>query len=62
MVIDTLSADIIQDNLSHIRGVDIVDGRMASVSNLLDIFLFLYEYVIKETGSDLSTSTDIDGI
>jgi hypothetical protein len=61
MVIDVLSADVIKDNLSHIRGVDIVEGKIQSVNNLLDIFCFLYEYVIKQIESDVPTDTDADG-
>ena len=55
MVIDILSADVIKDNLSHIRGVDIVDAKVQTISNLLDIFTFLYEYVIKQIESDVAS-------
>lgn len=60
MVIDVLSADVINDNLSHIHGTDIVQGKLQSISNLLDIFSFLYEYVIKQIESDIPTDTDDD--
>lgn len=60
MVIDVLSADVIKDNLSHIRGVDIVEGKVQAINNLLDIFTFLYEYVIKQIESDVPTDTDDD--
>ena len=58
MVVDVLSADVIKDNLSHIRGVDIVEGKVQSINNLLDIFTFLYEYVIKQIESDVPTDTE----
>ena len=60
MVVDVLSADVIKDNLSHIRGVDIVEGKVQSINNLLDIFTFLYEYVIKQIESDVPTDTEGD--
>lgn len=58
MVIDVLSADVIKDNLSHIRGVDIVEGKVQAINNLVDIFSFLYEYVIKQIESDGPTDTE----
>ncbi|KAK7113753.1 centrosomal protein of 95 kDa-like isoform X2 [Littorina saxatilis] len=60
MVIDVLSADVIKDNLSHIRGVDIVEGKVQAINNLVDIFSFLYEYVIKQIESDGPTDTEDD--
>ncbi|KAL8584916.1 hypothetical protein ACOMHN_043553 [Nucella lapillus] len=60
MVIDVLSADVIKDNLSHIRGLEIVEGKVQAINNLLDIFTFLYEYVIKQIESDVPTDTDDD--
>lgn len=57
-VIDVLSNDVIKDNLSHIRGTDIVDGKVQAINNLIDIFSFLFEYVIKQIESDVATDTE----
>ncbi|KAK7506353.1 hypothetical protein BaRGS_00002465, partial [Batillaria attramentaria] len=59
-VIDILSVDVIKDNLSHIRGLDIVDGKVQAISNLIDIFTFLFEYVIKQIESDVPSDTEDD--
>lgn len=58
IVIDVLAADVIKDSLSHIRGIDIVEGKVQAISNLIDIFIFLFEYVIKQIESDAPTDTE----
>ncbi|XP_025093826.1 centrosomal protein of 95 kDa-like isoform X3 [Pomacea canaliculata] len=60
IVIDVLAADVIKDSLSHIRGIDIVEGKVQAISNLIDIFIFLFEYVIKQIESDAPTDTEDD--
>ncbi|KAI8741992.1 centrosomal protein of 95 kDa [Biomphalaria glabrata] len=55
-VIDVLSSDVVHDNLSHIRGVDIIAGNLTSISNLLDIFQYLLEYVVNKIDSDLDNN------
>ncbi|KAH9494854.1 hypothetical protein Btru_015833 [Bulinus truncatus] len=51
-VIDVLSSDVVHDNLSHIRGADIIAGNITSISNLLDIFQYLFEYVVNKIEGD----------
>lgn len=56
IVIDVLSTEVVKDSLSHIRGIDIVAGDNTAILNLLDIFSYLLEYVVKriETEADLN--------
>ena len=58
MVIDVLSADVIKDDLSHIRGVDIVNSDIQSIDNMIDIFTFLYECAIRQKECDPLLDTD----
>ncbi|XP_005106126.1 centrosomal protein of 95 kDa [Aplysia californica] len=58
IVIDVLSTDVVRDSLSHIRAVDIVAGDITAISNLLDIFSYLLEYVINRIESDGPTDND----
>ncbi|CAL1540509.1 unnamed protein product [Lymnaea stagnalis] len=53
VVIDVLATDVVRDNLNHIRGADIVAGNITSISNLLDIFQCLLEYVVNKIESDI---------
>ncbi|XP_059167275.1 uncharacterized protein LOC131949406 isoform X2 [Physella acuta] len=55
-VIDVLSTDVVKDNLSHIRGSDIVQGDVTAISNLLDIFQCLLEYVINKIETDFDNN------
>ncbi len=57
-VIDTLSLDILNTSLSHINGEHIVSGDKQAVSNLLDVFSSLLEYIMERISSDVSSITD----
>ena len=54
-VIDTLSLDILNTSLSHITGQDIVDRDISAISNLLNVFSGLMDYILDKIGSDSST-------
>ena len=61
IVIDTLSREVLETDLAHICGKDIIDGHIASIGNLLEIFYGLLEYVYedlqKEEVNNLSAGT-----
>ncbi len=48
LVIDALAKDVLDTDLSHIKGKDIVRGNNASVGNLLEIFMDLLECVFED--------------
>eukprot|EP00794_Sanderia_malayensis_P009313 gene9313-10296_t len=48
IVIDTLARDVLDTDLSHITGIDIVNGNAVSISNLLEIFMDLLECVFDD--------------
>ena len=47
-VIDCLANEVLEIDLSHIEGRDIVDGNIAAIANLLEIFMGLLEYIYEE--------------
>ncbi|XP_041363421.1 LOW QUALITY PROTEIN: centrosomal protein of 95 kDa-like [Gigantopelta aegis] len=55
VVIDTLATDVIHDQLPHIRGLDIVKGNRVTISNLLEIFQGLSEYLLQDIEVELSS-------
>ena len=57
IVIDVLSMEVVKDSLSHIRGSDIVAGDNTAILNLLDIFSYLLEYVVKR----IENEADVNG-
>ena len=48
LVIDSLSKEVLETDLSHIQARDIVDCNAISVANLLEIFMGLLEYIFEE--------------
>lgn len=48
LVIDSLSKEVLETDLSHIQGKDIVHCNLVSVANLLEIFMGLLEYIFEE--------------
>ncbi|XP_006816335.1 centrosomal protein of 95 kDa-like [Saccoglossus kowalevskii] len=61
-VIDSLSIDVLRTDLSHITADSIVDGDFLALSNLIEIFAGLLEYVMEAISSEGSTSGDVDGM
>ncbi|XP_064595710.1 centrosomal protein of 95 kDa-like isoform X2 [Liolophura sinensis] len=59
LVIDALSMDVLHTSLSHITGEDLAAGDQIAVSNMLEIFSGLMEYILNKIESDIS-STDGD--
>lgn len=57
LVIDALSMDVLHTSLSHITGEDLAAGDKIAVSNMLEIFSGLMEYILNKIESDIS-STD----
>jgi len=51
---DTLSLDLLNTSLSHISSHDIVNKNRAAISNLLDVFSGLFEYMVDKISSDIS--------
>lgn len=47
-VIDSLANEVLEIDLSHIEGRDIVAGNIAAIANLLEIFMGLLEYIYEE--------------
>ena len=47
-MIDSLANEVLEIDLSHIEGKDIVDGNIAAIANLLEIFMGLLEYIYEE--------------
>lgn len=45
-MIDALSSDVLNVDLSHITGEDIVDGDLNSIQNLLEIFKELLDFIL----------------
>lgn len=54
VVIDSLAGDVLHTSLTHISGADIIDGNRESISNLLEIFSGLLEYMLNKIDSDIS--------
>ena len=61
-VIDALSLDVLNASLSHITGEDVARGDRAAISNLLQVFHGLLEYILEKIGSDISTDADGTGV
>ncbi|GFN82008.1 centrosomal protein of 95 kda [Plakobranchus ocellatus] len=59
IVIDVLSTEVVKDSLSHIRGADIVAGDSTAILNLLDIFSYLLEYVVKRIENEAEEAGSI---
>ncbi|XP_034385720.1 centrosomal protein of 95 kDa-like isoform X3 [Cyclopterus lumpus] len=64
-VIDSLSLDYLQISLSHITGENVVSGDKESISNLLEIFDGLLEYLKEEISEEsqngeLNDSVNVD--
>ena len=57
-VIDSLSSEVLNIPLTHIDGGDVVRGDVNSVTNLLEVFSGLFEYILDKIGSDISTDND----
>ena len=47
-MIDSLANEVLEIDLSHIEGRDIVHGNIAAIANLLEIFMGLLEYIYEE--------------
>ncbi|KAH3893206.1 hypothetical protein DPMN_017350 [Dreissena polymorpha] len=60
VVIDSLAGDVLHTSLTHIAGADIIDGSREAISNLLEIFSGLLEYMLNKIDSDISTDNDED--
>jgi len=48
LIIDSLSSEILETDLSHIQAKDIVDSNVVAIANLLEIFMGLLEYIFEE--------------
>ena len=46
---------MLKDNLSHIKGRDIVAKKKRSVFNLLEVFSAMLEYLLSKIGSETSS-------
>ena len=57
-MIDTLATEVIHDQLPHIRGLDIVEGNRITISNLLEIFQGLSEYLLQDIEFELSANNE----
>ena len=57
-VIDSLSSEVLNIPLTHIQGKDIVNRDFVSVTNLLEVFSGLFEYILDKIGSDISTENE----
>lgn len=47
-MIDSLSKEVLETDLSHIQGRDIVNCNIVALANLLEIFMGLLEYIFEE--------------
>lgn len=54
-VIDSLAMDILNTSLSHITGQDIVAGDHSAISDLLEVFSGLMEFMLEEISSSASS-------
>ena len=48
LIIDSLSSEILETDLSHIEAKNIVDSNVVAIANLLEIFMGLLEYIFEE--------------
>ena len=58
-VVDSLAADVLHCDLSHIPGGAVVDGDVMTIQYLLEILDGLVDYVMEQISSE--TSSDGDG-
>lgn len=58
VVIDTLGSEVLHTNLAHINGRAIIEGSREAVSNLLEIYSGLLEYILNKIESDISTDNE----
>ena len=58
-VVDSLAADVLHCDLSHITGGAVVDGDVVTIQYLLEILDGLVDYVMEQISSE--TSSDGDG-
>ena len=54
VVIGSLAGDVLHTSLTHIAGVDIIDGSREAILNLTEIFVGLLEYMLNKIDSDVS--------
>ncbi|XP_065065487.1 centrosomal protein of 95 kDa-like isoform X1 [Rhopilema esculentum] len=59
LIIDALSKEVLETDLSHIEAADIINGNIATIGNLLEIFMRLLEYILQELEKD-DESIEID--
>ena len=57
-VIDALSSEVLNIPLTHINGGDVVRGDVNALTNLLEVFSGLFEYILDKIGSDITTDND----
>lgn len=55
-VIDSLAMDILNTSLSHVTGQDVVAGDHSAISDLLEIFSGLMEFMLEEISSSASSN------
>ncbi|XP_050392120.2 uncharacterized protein LOC126810852 isoform X2 [Patella vulgata] len=59
-VIDSLSKDVLHISLSHIRGPEIISHSREDVSNLLEIFAGLSDYILTRIESDNEDTRSVE--
>ncbi len=62
IVIDTLSQDVLNTSLSHIKPEDVVNGNKESIGNLLEVFKGLLEYILDKIESDVSSEGTLEQV
>lgn len=58
VVIDSLAGDVLHTSLTHISGAEIIDGDREAISNLIEIFSGLLEYMLNKIDSDASIGNE----
>jgi len=56
-VIDSLAMEVLNTSLSHITGQDIVAGDRTAISDLLEVFSGLMEFMLEEISSSASSNS-----